>query len=104
MLRFPWTTSTVDSDKLLLRKCHDGDAVALEKFTGRSYLNEIVKTVRMELQEDYDSTKVDLIAKLCVVHIYRQWEDLPSPISDLRIQIRKAAKAFAVQWRRRDLA
>lgn len=101
-MRFPWT-SNADSNKLLLKRCNDGDPAALQKFTGHSYLNEILKAVRGELQNDYDPPEIEKIAKVCVVHIYSLWSDLPSPISDLRTRIRKAAKVFAFDWRRQDL-
>jgi len=98
-----WRARKVDSDKLLLKKCSEGDPAALDKFAGSSYVNEVLQTVRIELQNDYDSVTVDRIATICVVHIYSLWQDLPSLLSSLRRRIRKAAMAFAVEWRRRDL-
>jgi len=100
-MRLPWTKS-VESDKLFLKKCNEGDRQAQERFA-YSYFNEVKKAVRAELEDDYDSATVERIVKICVRHIYSLWKDLPSPASDLGVRIRKAAQSFAADWRKQDL-
>jgi hypothetical protein len=96
--------SRVDSERLLLKRCSEKDDEARGKFLGHSYVNEVFRTVRLELQNDYDEAKVDDIATVILERIYELWEELPSPVWDLRTRIRRAAKKLAVDWRNRELA
>jgi len=100
-MRWPWTRS-VESDRLLLKRCNNGDLEAQREFAAHSYRNEVLLAVRNELLGDYEPSKTDLIAIVCIGRIYKSWEALPIPLVSLRWRIRRAAIAFACKWRERD--
>lgn len=99
---WPWRRS-VDSEKLLLKRCFDGDAEAQQDFATNSYVGTIQRAVRLTLAGDYSPDHVESVATLCTFHIYQFWDDLPSATEDLHTSIRKVATAFAINYRKRDL-
>ena len=98
-----WWRRNVDSEKLLLKRCFEGDAQAQQDFATDSYGATIQLAVRLTLAEDYPAEHIERVATLCTFHIYQFWDELPSPTKSLRTSIRKAATAFAINYRKRDL-
>ena len=99
---WPWRRS-VDSEKLLLKRCLDGNAEAQQDFATNSYVGTIQRAVRLALAEDYSSDDVESVATLCTFHVYKFWNDLPSASEELHTSIRKVATAFAINYRKREL-
>ena|SRR5438045_9596888 len=98
-----WWSRSVDSESLLLKRCFEGDAEAQQDFATNSYVGTVQRAVRRTLAEDYSPDHVERVATLCTFHIYKFWNVLPSATEDLRTSIRKAATAFAVNYRKREL-
>lgn len=94
---------SVDSEKLLLKRCFEGDAEAQQEFATSSYVGTIQLAVRLTLDEDYPSEHIERVATLCTFHIYELWDKIPSATKDLRIPIRKAAITFAINYRKDEL-
>ena len=94
---------SVDSEKLLLKRCSEGNAEAQQEFATSSYVGAIQRTVRLILAEDYSPELIERVATLCAFHIYKFWSVLPSATEDLHTSIRKAATAFAINYRKREL-
>lgn len=102
-MRF-FTTRRVESEQLLLKRCHENDDESLKRFATRSYKSEVERTVRLTLRESsYTAAEIQDVAILCITHIYSQWRTMPSPVYDLHRRVRDASRKFAHDFIRADL-
>ena len=80
----------IDYEKELLRKCSQNDAESIEEFDDRSYLGAILIAVderHRRLGSPLTDEEVDLLSKILIGEVYKQWKSLPRKRRDLKSQL-----------------
>jgi hypothetical protein len=93
----------VEAERLLLKRCHEGDREACRRFETLSCLNAIREAVYAKLEAAYPEERIRRIVVVCVAQIYSQWRGIPSRFSSLHVRVAGAATTFAANYRRKDL-
>jgi hypothetical protein len=95
------------SDQILLKRCLEGDRVALDHWAVDSYRTEVIRTIKTVIDRKFPGgLGRDLFGNLvihCTWCIYKRYETLPSHFFGLKTQVRKFAFGYANDYLARYL-
>lgn len=102
------TTSQVDNDRILLKRCLDGDAEAIVDFDDLGYTRTVRRAVTEVVGSRLSAESLEDLVNSCVGKVYEAWNTLPSQHRDLRELMRSyvitITKKFLNERQRQQLA
>jgi hypothetical protein len=90
--------SQVNIDRMLLKRCLDGDGDALSDFDDRGYVRTIRRAVTEVVGSTLSAQKTDDLVNSCIGKVYEGWDTLPLPYRELRDRIRTYVVAIADKY------